>query len=38
VLSLGVPCGDVVTLSADGVGADAALSALVELLSTDFDA
>jgi phosphocarrier protein HPr len=38
VLSLGVPCGAVVTLSADGAGADAALTALVELLSTDFDA
>ena len=38
VLSLGVPCGEVVTLSADGVGADATLAALVELLSTDFDA
>ncbi|HUG50621.1 MAG TPA: HPr family phosphocarrier protein [Terrimesophilobacter sp.] len=38
VLSLGVPCGAVVTLSADGMGADATLAALVELLSTDFDA
>ncbi|GAB3045063.1 hypothetical protein GCM10027052_29370 [Parafrigoribacterium mesophilum] len=41
VLSLGVHCGEVVTLSADGSGgsgAEAALADLVELLSTDFDA
>ncbi|MEO6505396.1 MAG: HPr family phosphocarrier protein [Terrimesophilobacter sp.] len=38
VLSLGVPCGDVVTLTTSGPGAGAALAVLVELLSTDFDA
>ncbi|MEO7005947.1 MAG: HPr family phosphocarrier protein [Terrimesophilobacter sp.] len=38
VLSLGVPCGDVVTLTTSGVGAEAALAVLIELLSTDFDA
>jgi phosphocarrier protein HPr len=38
VLSLGVHCGEVVTLSASGAGADAALAVLVDLLRTDFDA
>jgi phosphocarrier protein len=37
VLSLGVGHGEVVTLAAEGDGADAALDGLVELLSTDFD-
>lgn len=38
VLGLGVAGGDAVVLSADGPDADAALDALVELLSTDLDA
>jgi phosphocarrier protein HPr len=38
VLSLGVRCGEVVTLAANGPGAETALAVLVELLSTDFDA
>lgn len=37
VLSLGISHGETVTLSADGDGADAALDALVEVLSTDLD-
>ena len=37
VLSLGVGCGDIVTITAHGDGADAALGKLVEVLSTDFD-
>ena len=37
VLSLGVGCGDIVTITAHGDGADAALGLLVEVLSTDFD-
>jgi Phosphotransferase System HPr (HPr) Family len=37
VLSLGVGCGDIVTITAHGDGADAALGMLVEVLSTDFD-
>ncbi len=38
VMTLGVKHGDVVTLSADGDGADAALDSLVHLLSRDLDA
>jgi phosphocarrier protein HPr len=37
VLSLGVGCGEFVTITAHGEGADAALGVLVEVLSTDFD-
>jgi phosphocarrier protein HPr len=37
VLSLGVGCGEIVTIAADGDGADAALAVLVDVLSTDFD-
>jgi len=37
VLSLGIGHDEVVTLSADGEGADAALDALVEVLATDLD-
>ncbi|HEY9477159.1 MAG TPA: HPr family phosphocarrier protein [Microbacteriaceae bacterium] len=37
VLSLGVGCGDIVTITAHGDGADVALGMLVEVLSTDFD-
>jgi phosphocarrier protein HPr len=37
VLSLGVACGQFVTLTASGEGADAALESLCTLLSTDFD-
>ena len=37
VLSLGVGCGDIVTITAHGDGADAALGMLVDVLSTDFD-
>lgn len=38
IMSLGAGHGDVVTLEADGVGADAALDELVALLETDLDA
>lgn len=38
VMSLGVPNGEEVTLSADGPGADAVLAELVALLATDLDA
>ncbi len=37
VMTLGAEHGDVVTLSADGEGADAVLDSLVELLSRDLD-
>ena len=37
VLSLGVGCGEIVTITAHGDGADAALGVLVDVLSTDFD-
>ena len=37
VLSLGIDHGAVVTLSADGEGADAALDTLAELLARDLD-
>ena len=37
VLSLGIGHDEVVTLSADGAGADEALDALVEVLATDLD-
>ena len=37
ILSLGIGHGAVVTLSADGEGADLALDSLTELLSTDLD-
>lgn len=37
VMSMGANFGDTVTLSADGEGADAALDALVELLSRDLE-
>lgn len=37
VLSLGISHDEVVTLSADGEGADAALDALAEVLGTDLD-
>lgn len=37
VLSLGIGHDEVVTLSADGEGADEALDALVEVLATDLD-
>ncbi|MCA0295459.1 MAG: HPr family phosphocarrier protein [Actinobacteria bacterium] len=38
VMALGAKNGEVVTLSAEGEGADAALDSLVELLSRDLDA
>ena len=38
VMTLGAKNGDVVTLSAEGEGADEALAKLVELLETDLDA
>ena len=38
VMSLGIPHGAVVTLAADGAGADEALDGLVTLLATDLDA
>lgn len=38
VIALGVNQGDEVTLTADGDGAEAALDALEQLLSTDHDA
>lgn len=38
VISLGLVRGDVVTLRADGEGADALLDELVNFLSTDHDA
>lgn len=38
VMALGAKCGETVTLSADGEGAEAALDSLVELLSRDLDA
>jgi len=37
VLSLGIGHGEVVTLSAEGDGADAALASLAEMLNTDLD-
>jgi phosphocarrier protein len=37
VLSLGIGHGEVVTISADGDGADAALDSLADLLNTDLD-
>ena len=37
VLSLGIGHAEVVTLSAEGEGADAALDTLSELLNTDLD-
>lgn len=38
VMALGAKHGEVVTLSAEGEGADAALDSLVELLARDLDA
>ena len=38
VMALGAKCGETVTLTAEGEGADAALDSLVELLSRDLDA
>ena len=38
VMSLGVPGGEEVTLTAEGEGAEAALDGLVVLLETDLDA
>lgn len=38
IMSLGAANGDVVTLAAEGEGADAALDELVALLETDLDA
>lgn len=38
VMALGAKNGDVVTISADGDGADAALDSLAELLARDLDA
>ncbi|MCE1175196.1 MAG: HPr family phosphocarrier protein [Propionibacteriales bacterium] len=38
VMALGAKHGEVVTLTAEGDGADAALDSLVELLSRDLDA
>ncbi|HEX5332460.1 MAG TPA: HPr family phosphocarrier protein [Cellulomonas sp.] len=38
VMSLGVPNGEEVTLTADGPGADDVLAELVALLATDLDA
>ncbi|MGA1836365.1 HPr family phosphocarrier protein [Herbiconiux sp. 11R-BC] len=38
IMSLGAANGDVVTLAAEGEGADAALAELVALLETDLDA
>ena len=38
IMSLGAGHGDVVTLEADGAGADQALAELVTLLETDLDA
>lgn len=38
VMALGAKHGEVVTLTAEGDGAEAALDALVELLSRDLDA
>lgn len=38
VMTLGAKNGDVVTIAAEGDGADAALDKLVELLETDLDA
>jgi phosphocarrier protein HPr len=38
VLSLGIDHGEVVTLTAEGAGAETALDSLVSLLSTDLDA
>jgi phosphocarrier protein len=37
VLSLGIGHGEVVTISAQGDGADAALDSLADLLNTDLD-
>lgn len=38
VMTLGAGHGDVVTIAADGDGADAALDSLAELLESDLDA
>lgn len=38
VMAMGAKHGEVVTLSADGEGAESALDSLVELLSRDLDA
>ena len=38
VMTLGAKCGDVVTLSSDAEGADAALDALAAFLEIDHDA
>ncbi|HOC13521.1 MAG TPA: HPr family phosphocarrier protein [Propionicimonas sp.] len=38
VMALGAKCGETVTLTAEGDGADAVLDSLVELLSRDLDA
>ena len=38
VMALGVKCGDVVTLTTDGEGAEGVLDGLVELLAQDLDA
>ena len=38
VMALGAKCGDVVTLSSDAEGADAALDALAAFLEIDHDA
>ena len=38
VMALGAKCGETVTMSAEGEGADEALDSLVELLSRDLDA
>ena len=38
VMALGAKCGETVTLSAEGEGAEEALDSLVELLSRDLDA
>ena len=38
VMTLGVESGDLVTLSADGDGADAVLDGLVDVLAHDLDA
>lgn len=37
VMALGVPCGEEVTLTAEGDGAEAALDDLVAVLATDLD-
>ncbi|MBM7824917.1 phosphocarrier protein [Arcanobacterium pluranimalium] len=38
VMTLGAQCGDEVTLTAEGEGADEALESLARLLETDLDA